>query len=203
MSTTVDTDALPLVPGAVAGLLAWTLGYVFTYLLVGSEVRESALNRFVEAFEGEPATYELVGWAFYNAHLVDVVYEGFSGRFLPASYIGGEDGLTPLLYVIPPLLLIAAGLAIARYRGATDVNDGAVAGALVLPGYLVLAIAGAILFEVSAAGTTGRPDLLPAVFLAGLVYPAVFGAIGGVVAAATAEETRGREGPEETTGPGS
>lgn len=202
MSTDIASDELPLVPAAVVGVLAWVLGYVFTYLLVGSDVRESDLNRFVEAFEGDPATYELVGWAFYNGHLVDVVYEGFGGVFLPASYIGGEDGLTPLLYAIPPLLLVAAGLAVGRYQGVTEVDDGAVAGALVVPGYLVLAIVGAVLFEVSAAGTTGRPDLLPAVFLAGLVYPAVFGAIGGVAAAFTAEgDGPGRR--RESTGPGS
>lgn len=202
MSLDADTEELPLVAAAVAGALAWVLGYVFAYLLVGGDVRESGLNRFVEAFEGDPATYELVGWVFYNAHLVDVVYEGFGGRFLPASYIGGEDGFTPLLYAIPPLLLLAAGLAVGRYQGATDVNDGAIAGALVLPGYLVLSIAGAVLFEVSAAGTTGRPDLLPAVFLAGFVYPAVFGAIGGVVAAFTARESDEPGGPGGTSGPG-
>lgn len=203
MSASLDTEDLPLVPAAAAGLLAWVLGYAFTYLLVGSEIRESALNRFVEAFEGEPATYELVGWAFYNAHFVDVVYRGFTGRFLPANYIGGEDGLTPLLYVVPPLLLVAAGLAVGRYRGVTELNDGALAGVLVLPGYLVLAVVGAFLFEVSAAGTTGRPDLLPAVFLAGLVYPAVFGAVGGVLAAVTAEDAGGREDAGGTRGPGS
>lgn len=202
MSTNVDADDLPLVEAGAAGVLAWTLGYVFTYLLVGSDVRESGMNRFIEAFEGEPATYELVGWAFYNAHFVDIVYSGFAGSVLPGNYISGEDGFTPLLYVIPPLLLVAAGLAVGRYHGATDVNGGAVAGALVLPGYLVLAVAGAVLFQVSAAGTTGRPDILPAVFLAGVVYPGVFGALGGVVAAYTADETGRTGGSGGTTGPG-
>jgi hypothetical protein len=188
MSANVDVAELPLVPAAVAGVVTWVLGYVFTYVLVGTDVRESNLNRFIEAFEGDPATYELVGWVFYNAHFVDVVYAGFGGRFMPASYVGGEDGFTALLYVVPPVLLVAAGLAVGRYQGVTETNDGAVAGALVLPGYLVCAIAGASLFEVSAAGTTGQPDLLAAFFLAGLVYPLVFGAVGGVVAAVTAEE---------------
>lgn len=188
MSATVDVDDLPLVPASVAGIVTWVLGYAFTYVLVGTDVRESRLNRFIEAFEGEPATYELVGWVFYNAHFVDVVYEGFGGRFMPASYVGGGDGFTQLLYVVPPALLVGAGLAVGRYQGVTETNDGAVAGALVVPGYFVLAIAGAFLFEVSAAGTTGAPDFLAAFFLAGLVYPLVFGAIGGVLAAVTAEE---------------
>lgn len=196
MSATVDLEDLPLVPAAVAGIVTWLLGYAFTYVLVGTDVRESRLNRFVEAFEGEPATYELVGWVFYNTHLVDVVYEGFGGVFLPASYVGGEDGFTAVLYVVPPALLVGAGLAIGRYQGGTETNDGAVAGALVLPGYLVCSIAGAFLFEVSTTGTTGAPDLPAAFFLAGLVFPLVFGALGGVLAAVTAdEEPAGRRTP--------
>lgn len=197
MSANLDTDDLPLVPAAAAGFATWVLGYLLTYVLVGSDVRDSRLNRFVEAFEGEPATYEMVGWVFYNAHFVDVVYTGFGGRFLPASYVGGEDGFTQLLYVVPPALLVAAGLAVGRYQGVTETNDGAIAGALVLPGYLVLAVVGAFLFEVSAAGTTGKPDLLAGFFLVGLVYPLVFGAVGGVVAAVTADEDEpsGRRSP--------
>lgn len=187
MSTDIDADSLPLVPGAVAGFFAWIVGYAFTYAIVGTDVRNSDLNRFIEAFEGDPATYELVGWVFYNAHLADVVYDGFAGVFLPSTYIGGEDGFTALLYVIPPALLVAAGLALGRYQGSTETNAGAVVGATVLPGYFVLSILGVFLFEVSAAGTTGRPDIVPAVLIAGLVYPVVFGAAGGVVAASTAD----------------
>ncbi|MFQ3319458.1 MAG: hypothetical protein ACI8UR_002041 [Natronomonas sp.] len=189
MSTNVDTDDLPLVPGAVAGIAAWILGYVFTYLLAGSDLRNSGLNRFIEAFEGDPATYELVGWVFYNAHFVDIVYTGGIGAsVLPANYIGGEDGFTALLYVLPPALLVGAGLAIGRSQGVTETNDGAIAGALAAIGYLVLSIVGVFLFEISAGGTTGNPDLVPAILLAGLVFPVVFGAIGGVIAANTAEE---------------
>lgn len=188
MSVDGDVADRPLVPAAVAGLAAWVIGYAFTYLLVGTEVRTSALNRFVDAFEGDPATYELVGWVFYNAHFVDIVYDGLGGRFLPASYVGGEGGFTLLLYAIPPALLVAAGLAIGRYRGVAVAGEGAVTGALVASGYLAVSIVGVFLFEVSAAGTTGHPDLLAAVVLAGVVYPVVFGAIGGVVAAYTADE---------------
>lgn len=185
MSAT-DTKNLPLVPGAVTGVVAWILGYVFTYLLVATDVEESALNRIIEFFEGESATYELVGWVFYNAHLVDVSYSGLGPFSPPRNFIGGEDGFTLLLYVIPPLLLVAGGLAVARMNGATETNEGAIAGALVVPGYLVLTVVGVFLFEVTVGGASGAPDLIPAVFIAGLVYPVVFGAIGGVIASLTA-----------------
>lgn len=188
MSSNTDADSLPLVPGALAGVAAWVLGYVFTYLLVSSDLRESGLNQFAQAFGDGDATYELVGWVFFNSHFADTVIDaGFFGTEA-TNFIGGEDGFTALLYVIPVALILASGLAIGRYQGVTDVNDGAIAGALVVPGYLVLSIVGAFLFRVEAGGASGQPDLLPAIVLAGIVYPVVFGAIGGAIASVTAED---------------
>ncbi|MCY4731880.1 hypothetical protein KY092_15070 [Natronomonas gomsonensis] len=187
MSSNIDADSLPLVPGALAGVAAWVLGYVFTYLLVSSDLRESGLNQFAQAFGDGDATYELVGWVFFNSHFAETVIDaGFFGD--TTSFIGGENGFTALLYVIPVALILASGLAIGRYQGVTDINDGAIAGALVVPGYLILSIVGAFLFRVEAGGASGQPDLLPAIILAGIVYPVVFGAIGGAIASVTAED---------------
>jgi hypothetical protein len=185
MSPISDSDSRPFLESAGAGAAAWLLGYVLTYLLVATDLESSPLNRLIEVFGGESATYELVGWVFYNAHLVDVTYTGISVFTPPRSFVGGEGGFTALLYFVPPALLLISGLAIGRYRGVTAPNDGAITGALVTPGYLVLSVAGVFLFTVSVGGASGAPDLVPAVFVAGLVYPVVFGAIGGVLAAVT------------------
>jgi len=188
MSTGQPTADRPYVVAAGAGLLAWLIGYVLTYLLTATEVDDSALNAVVQFAEGESATYELVGWVFYNAHFVDVRYVNVA-PFSPARhFIGGEDGLTVLLYLLPPLLSFGAGLAVGRYRGIADTAEGAVTGALVVPGYLVLSVVGVFLFEVTVGDASGAPALLPAIVLAGLLYPAVFGAAGGAVAAATTSE---------------
>lgn len=189
MSSTPDAESRPFVESAVAGLAAWLLSYVFTYLIVSTEIESSPLNRLVEFFEGESATYELVGWVFYNAHLVDVSYTGLGPLAPPGNFVGG-DGFTPLLYVVPPALLIVAGVAIGRYTGVTEPNAGALAGALITPGYLVLSIVGTFLFTVEVGGASGAPDLVPAVLVAGVIYPVVFGAVGGVIAALTASERR-------------
>ncbi len=185
MSLTTDADSRPYVESAAAGVVAWLVGYLFTYLLVATDIETSPLNRLVELFEGDSATYELVGWVFYNAHLVDISYEGVSIFTPPRSFIGGEDGFTVLLYLVPPALLLIVGLAIGRYRGVTEPNDGAITGALVTPGYLILSVVGVFLFTVSVGGASGAPDLIPAIAVAGLVYPVVFGALGGVLAAVT------------------
>ena len=188
MSATLDASDLPIVPGAIAGLLSWIVGYVLTYLLVASDIRESGLNQLAQAFGDGDATYELVGWVFFNSHLVDAVVEAPFVGSRTANFVGGEDGFTLLLFAISPVLLVAAGLAVGRSQGVTRADAGAVAGALVVPGYLVLSIVGAVLFRVEAGGASGEPDLLPAILLAGVVYPLVFGAAGGVVAAVTTDE---------------
>jgi len=192
--TETQPSGSDLLSGTVAGIVTWVVGYASTYLLVAPNVRESGLARFIEAFDGRAATYELVGWIFYNAHLVDTVF-----REIPligsrtTTYIGGEGGVTTLLYLVPVALLFAAGLGLARYRAVDSPAAGALIGGMVLPGYLLGAVAGVFLFEVTVAGATGGPDLIPAVVLAGIVYPLVCagggGAVGGLL------EARSRQSP--------
>jgi hypothetical protein len=178
----VRHDTPPIVRGGATGVVAWLLGYLFTYLLVAPDVRDSPLNRIVEALGGDPPVYEMVGWVFYNAHFVDTVFQGVpvvgGGT---TSAIGGEGGFTVLLYVVPIATLVAAGLILARADGSADSTRGALVGATALPGYLLVSIAGVFLFEVSVGGATGAPDRLAGVFLAGVVYPALCGTAGGVL----------------------
>ncbi|MFP4626630.1 MAG: hypothetical protein ACLFNI_08580 [Natronomonas sp.] len=186
MSASSSDTTPPIVPGAIAGVFAWLVGYVFTYALTGTDLRESGLNAIIEFTGGESAAYELVGWVFFNAHFVDVVYTGIPIRNPPASFVGGEEGFTVLLFLVPPALLFAAGLGLGRYYGVTGPNRGAITGVLVVPGYLVLSVFGAFLFRVSALGATGEPEFLTAILLAGIIYPLVFGGLGGAVAGMTA-----------------
>jgi hypothetical protein len=81
---------------------------------------------------------------------------------------------------------VGAGLAVARrYLDAGDVTDAAFAGASVAVGYLPLSLLGIVVFEVSLGSSSGGPDPVLAVGLAGVVYPVVFGTIGAVVAQQT------------------
>lgn len=182
-----------LLSGTVAGIGAWIAGYVATYVLVAPNIRESSLNRIIEVLDGEPATYELVGWVFYNAHMVETVF-----RNIPllgsrtTSYIGGEAGFTTLLYLVPVALLFAAGLALARYRAVDTPTAGAIVGSAVVAGYLLAAVAGGFLFEVTIAGSTGGPDLLTAAVLAGIIYPLVCAGGGGAVGGLLEQRSRGQ-----------
>ena len=176
------TSDLPFVGGAGVGIVTWIVGYVLTYLVVAPDIRDSSINRLVEAFGGAPATYEMVGWVFFNAHFVDVDAPSLIGGAGSANLISQADGGSlSLLFVLPPLLLIVAGVVAGRAADASDPDGGARAGAFVLAGYLPLAVVGAFLFRYTVGDGSVAPTLVTAVLLAGVVYPVVFGAIGGAV----------------------
>ncbi len=187
MSATLDVKSVPVVVGTVAGVAAWVSGYVCAYLIAGTRVRESGLNRVLEFLGEGTVIYKLVGWVFFNSHFVDTVFEG-APVTVAANTIGGDDGFTTLLFLVPPALLVAAGLAVARYEGVATSDAGIRAGLSVVPAYFLLSILGAFVFTITAGPATGRPDLLLAAVLAGVVYPAVFGAAGGALAGTTAPE---------------
>jgi hypothetical protein len=177
----------------VAGAAAWIAGYVLTAIVVVTN-QSPELQEIAENVDGDAGGFEFVGWVFFNEHFVDTIlradFLGFGGS-RAVSFIGG-DGFTPLLYVVPIALLAGAGLAIGRSQGVTETGEGALSGALVVPPYLVLSVIGAYLFRVSTealgASFSGEPELLSAILLAGIVFPAVFGALGGIVAANTASD---------------
>jgi len=171
-------DPRSIATGSLVGTLPWLLGYAITYLLVAPNLRESSLNRIIETLDGAPATHELVGWVFYNAHFVDVVLDIPILGSQHTSYIG-DGGFTPVLYLVPIVLLLTAGALGARRQAAASPASGGLAGLTLLPGYLVLTALGGLLFEVSVGGATGGPDLTTAIILAGLLYPVVFAGIGG------------------------
>ena len=180
-----------LAAGAVAGLVAFVLAYVFVYALTISTVQESLLTGLAEAFGDENAAWKVVGWIFFNAQFVTTtvtVDVPLLGGTEAVNFITESDSLSSVLYVIPPALLTAAGLAIARLSGATDAGDALRAGPAVVLGYLPATVVGALLFTVSVGQNSGgSPTLLTAVVLAGLVYPLVFGSLGAVVGATLAE----------------
>jgi hypothetical protein len=190
MSTDEFRERIPLVPGAVAGAAAWLLGYLFTYVLTAPDIRDSPARRAIEFFGGSLPTWKVVGWVFFNAQFVYTTFEGalFGGA---RSFVGGDGGFTPLLYAVPPLLLVAAGLAVARASGAATDHAAVLAGLAVVPAYLVLSLLGIALFAVDDA----RPDSVAAAFLAGLVYPALFGVVGAIVGART-QSSRATSSPQ-------
>ncbi|MFB6095911.1 MAG: transporter [Haloferacaceae archaeon] len=164
--------------GVATGTAAYVLGYLVTYLLTAEPLRRSIAQRLVQFLTGEPATWKMVGWAFYNAHFVRTYVPGPFGRNT-VNLVAQSSDLTPALYALPVILLVVAGGLAAELGDAEEAAAGAKAGASVTLAYLPLAVVGAFLFRISLGDATAGPVLVTAALLAGLVYPVVCGTLGG------------------------
>ncbi len=178
--TQSQQPTLPLQQGALYGALAFVVGYALSYLslLVASD-------DFLNSDTVGDSTLQFVGWVFFNAQLVRVELEQTAATFDLLGQLATTDVLqipAVLLTVLIGLVLIAAGYRVADAVGGpqTTADQGSVFGATIVTGYLPVVFFGAILFEVSSVG--GRPDVFGAVLLAGIIFPALLGAVGGHLA---------------------
>jgi hypothetical protein len=183
MSVSVGDHDVPLVVGAAAGAAAELVGYVLVFIITSGSLRDSGLRQALDALGGDLPTWKAVGWVFFNAHFVETQFDlGVFGSSA-GSFVGGEDGFTVLLYVIPPLVLVAAGLAVGQY-GDIEKPVEALTGAVgIVLGYLVRVVIDLFVFR--AGGGDAGPVLATGVLLAGLGYPLVFGTVGGLIATVT------------------
>ncbi len=189
MSRTSDLETRSVAAAAAAGVGAYLLGYLAVYLTQRGQIEErlEAFNFIADLFGGDPIpAWQAVGWVFYNAHFVATEIPQPLGGVRVENFIASADGLTAL-YLVPPVLLCLAGVAVGRVAAAETPVDGAIVGAVVTAGYLPLAVIGAIIFRYSVGDGTVTPDLIAAVLLAGVVYPLSFGGIGGAIAGVIGE----------------
>lgn len=179
--------------GAVVGVGAYLLGYLVTFLFTSVDGVDG----------GEVAGWKFAGMIFYGAHTVDAQFTAsVEGRTDSETFdlFGGNGppdlaSTVPeaLYFLVPVAVLLAAGyLLSARVDWELSVAEAALVGATPTVGYLAAAVVGTFLFEstesgslfgVSGSATLG-PDLVPAVLLAGLLYPLVCGAVGGALGSA-------------------
>lgn len=161
-----------VVYGAIVGISVYIVGYLLTYATAASAVNRAAQGnaRLADAGAAFAPAWKAVGWVFYDAHLVGTRLPNASGHVNLVGLSGVQ-----FLYLVPPLLLLAAGGTVAYLTGVDHPKAGVQAGLTIAIGYLLFAIIGAIL--VSFVGI--QPDLLRAAVVAGIVYPVAFGAIGG------------------------
>lgn len=179
-------DSATLLRGGVAGVAASLLGYLVTYAWKAPAVDDAlgGINAVAELVGVQAVpTWKGVGWLYLNAHVVATRVPALGGGDRHVNFIdASDDGSLVLLYVLVPVLLVLAGAATARYGRSDRIADAAASGAAVLAGYLPVAVG--LAFAAShtfGGGVTIAPDPVTAVAIAGLVYPAFFGAVGGAL----------------------
>lgn len=151
----------------------------------------------------QPATTTVAGWLWYNAHLVPAslpTADAQAGRtaLTNVNLLDAVGGVALLLYLVPPILLAAAGYAFVR-SGGIGLSMAASGGASVAVGYTPAMVVGAFLVTAPAnARVVASPAGIPSVFAA-LVYPVLFGAIGGKLAKEHVQSVEADAEPEEAT----
>jgi len=188
-----------LLPGLLLGVAAFLGTYAVAYSLRASYLDRSALP--VQMAATTPETPRLVGWLVYRAHLVPIEYD-IQGTLSDAhgTVRAGEvpvvlerlaAALEPgVLVAVPVAMLFVCGFYAAIELDAYGPRVGGVAGATVVVGYLLAVTAAVVVTDwrvsQSLIDTTVTVAIGPAewraVALAGVVYPLVGGAVGGVVA---------------------
>lgn len=181
-----ETDSgpgeIPVVDGSIYGAAAYVTGYLATLVLV--VIFEG--RRFIgDVIEG-------AGWIYYNAQFVSIEPRAFTaGDAIEQSsinYVTGQgleeiDSATLVVpsvvyHAIPIVAFITAGFLLSRTLDVREMLTGVKVGASLAFGGVVLALGGTFVFEVANAMGPNRPT---GVLLAGILYPAVFGAAGGVL----------------------
>lgn len=188
MASAVDgtVDRPSLVRGAVAGVVTSLLGYVLVYAWKAPVVDDAlrGINTIAEMAGGQAIpTWKAVGWLFFNAHAVATRVPALGGGHRTLNLITeSDDGSLVLLYGLVAFVLLLAGTAVARYGSSDRVGQAAASGATVVVGYLPAAVVATLLVGHSLGGDVRvAPDLVTAVAVAGVVYPAFLGALGGAV----------------------
>lgn len=184
MSSTSVRSPRAAFAGLGCGLGAGVVGYLAVYLAAAGTIRNSAAFGFLEAFGSDLSVWKVVGWLFLNVHGVATVVPGLFGSTSSVNLVQNTSAFSPLLYAVPVVCLLAAGVAAAVLAGAASPAEGAFAGATVAFGYFVVAAVGLFAFTASFGENVVRPDPVTTVLLAGLVAPAALGAVGGAAAAA-------------------
>jgi len=146
-----------------------------------------------------PGTTRLVAWLYHDLHAVDLggTFSVEGGGRAVSYGVAMEYGPDAVLYALPPLALAVGGFLAVRYLGYRAEKRAVKAGMSVGVGYATLSVASAVLlaWEATATRAGGEPvtyavefgaDPVSAALVAGLLYPALFGATGGYVAARTA-----------------
>ncbi|WEL18065.1 putative membrane protein [Halorhabdus sp. SVX81] len=182
--------------GLAAGVIAYVLGYG-VIAISKSDAIDSASGVFgiLSQFAGQidyPTGWKLAGWVFYRAHNVDILFESSGTESSNPIAFTETVFWEPWFFAVPVIALALAGAVVAYATAARSTTAGAVAGGSVVLGYIPVVAVGAVVTGWSTASdgsfmsfeASAGPDLLPALLVAGFIYPLVVGGIGGSIAGA-------------------
>ncbi|MFB6103788.1 MAG: hypothetical protein ABEJ57_01700 [Halobacteriaceae archaeon] len=188
----------------VSGVGSFVLGYVALYVLRGDQI----MRNFWRGFRATGATrsqlqelgvqvpeqWKVVGMVYHSVHNADyrftlVTESGEVSRTLGRPFLSGKW----LPWLIPMAALVVGGYALARRLDIRSPEAAAKAGAGIVAGYAPAAILTVWVFSWTETTTrlgqtstmTLGPDLVSTAVFVGVLYPVVFGGLGGHLWAST------------------
>lgn len=174
---------LPWQSGLILGIAAFVSGFLlsFYFVTLGPVPKPNF----------EVSNQTMAAWYYYNGQQVTLAEQ--ITAFGESARVGGynflNDATIPYYDIIPlfPVLVLLPGgmLAAARWGKTRTLGYAAMNGASIFIGYGVAAVVGALVFRrrVSGFGVSGQigPDIFQTIVWAGVIYPVVIGAIGGLL----------------------
>ncbi|MEF8776526.1 MAG: hypothetical protein V5A43_08515 [Haloarculaceae archaeon] len=165
--------------GAITGIGAFAAGYVLEWILAGTKAAQLAVEG---PFGTGVAEWKTLLWVYFDSHFVGTRLPEVTGPgdgFRVGGGVVDTVGLLQIeyLYLVPIAVLLVGGGILAWRVGSREPYDGMRRGMFVIVGYLPIAVLAMMVGQQSGFG----PSPFRSLAIAGLVYPLVFGAIGGAV----------------------
>jgi|APHM01.1.fsa_nt_gi hypothetical protein len=111
--------------------------------------------------------------------------DGITINYLTDSTLLGQslsNNLPSVVYhAVPALGSLLAGGLVSRVNEQTELQQAALSGASIALGVLPIAVVGVVLSETTDGMTSIQPILSDAILYAGVLFPIIFGAVGGVL----------------------
>lgn len=186
----LERNGIPVRRAAVLGGVAFVATYVLTGI-AGLVASDSSLSEFTSDGVSIPL-WKVAGWVFYSAH----------GGEVDVSVGGSSAGVgfvsSPLIYALPPIVLVAVGYVLASESDSATRNAMLKRSATIAVGYGLLSTVGVFLtkYSISMIVTLRvEPDPVTGILFAGILFPVAFGAVGGAIAyeLSTADRTERNE----------
>lgn len=170
--------------GSRFGAAGWLVGIVVSFVLFRSpslQPGQGLAGANIDTILVQVPGWRLSAYTYYGGHFVRITPEDLMyGSANMALHVGG---VALLAFLLPAITLLVAGYLYTQRQNPETLSDARRYGTGIVGGYAVLMVLGRFLFNYSTTDSYGNQWAITLSFgrtvVFALVYPVVFGAVGG------------------------